>query len=453
MKFKIAFENVTTDDVSTPAVEPVTAVVQEPPAQDTLMEIEQDIQASTTDCAEEELCEQERAVVDAVAIENALNDIADEIEENHRVIEVSESLEDVQAIVSATPDGQTVDIPMLQTAANMAVAGTDADAQSIIPALETFKDKQLAVEAIGEKIALAASSIFESVKNMSDKFVTLVKNVFQSIARLENGLKQREEAIKTVTEKVTFTVKGSRYFQKNETEYVADTADYVKQLGDAVKFFSSWSTAVVKSVAAFDGSVIKFYATMFDREKSKAATKELYDAYVVDFAKSVRTLPGVKVTKDTKEVQSFATPNHLGGVVMQAELPKNIADFETGSRSDIRASIVQTNVRFGRDYLIHDKAAPAIEFTVTPADLKAIIQFDKQLLSSLKQYLNESYKSFKRVSTIAGGAPEKFVIPNSTLLVNRGMNHALFYTGWSRSYGENLLRSTFVVLDKAVKAA
>lgn len=422
------------------------AVTAEP-----ILEIEQDSKAAQDPVLD--LSEVEQMAERTISIESALNEIANELIENDRVIEVVDGLEDIQGIAKATPEGQTVDIPMLQAAANMAVAGTDADAQAIIPSLESFKDKNIAIEAIGEKIAAARHSIIESIKNVASKFVEVLKNIFGSIQQLEANLKKREQAVNQINTSVSFQLKGSRYLQKDKNNYVADGAEYVKLLGDSVKFYSAWSSVAIKSIADFDGSIGEWYRTVFSRKDSKDATKRLYESYTRDFGQGVRSLPGVTVVQSDKQTETFATPSLLGGVSLKATLPRTVVEFDGGDWSDLRSTVHQTTVRFEKDYLIHNKSTPSIVFNLSSKDLKTIVALNKQLLGDLKKYLNESYKRFKRWSDFALGGPENGIMPLSTLLVNKGMNNATWYISYSRTYGEGLLRSSSVVLDRAIAAS
>lgn len=456
---EVAGTNVDTAKENKPTVngDPATAaaedgtVVAGAEIQEEVLEIAADAKANQDPAVG--LDEIEQMAETIVAIESELNEISNELCENDRVIEVVDSLQDIQAITENTPEGQTVDMNMLQTAANMAVAGTDADADSIIPALETFKDKQLAVEAIGEKIKAASLSVLESVKNIGVKMANVLKNIFSTVGRFEEGLKAREKAVNAISANVSFQIKGSRYFQKDKNSYVANGAEYISSLTEAVKFYNSWSTMAVKSIADFDGSIGEWYRTLLSRKDSKDATRKLYDSYVKEFGQGVRSLPGVTEVAGDKQTHTFATPAMLGGVSMKASIPRNVVDYDTGSVFDVRASITQTKVVFDKDYYIHNKATPTIDFTLAPKDLKAIIAMDKQLLSDLKKYLNESYKRFKRWSDYNLGSPESPIAPNSTLLVAKGMNNAAWNVSYSRAYGEGLLRSTFIVLDKAIQAA
>ena len=296
---EVAGTNVDTAKENKPTVngDPATAAAEDGTAvagaeiQEEVLEIAADAKANQDPAVG--LDEIEQMAETIVAIESELNEISNELCENDRVIEVVDSLQDIQAITENTPEGQTVDMNMLQTAANMAVAGTDADADSIIPALETFKDKQLAVEAIGEKIKAATISILESVKNIGMKMTNVLKNIFTTVGRFEEGLKVREKAVNAISANVSFQIKGSRYFQKDQNSYVANGAEYISSLGEAVKFYNSWSAAAVKSIADFDGSVGEWYRSIFTRKDTSETSRKLYESYVKDFGQGVRGLPGV----------------------------------------------------------------------------------------------------------------------------------------------------------------
>ena len=120
-RFTIAFENEEVQKVQE---------IAEP------LEIETDIATDSQGTEDAGLDDLQKYVQEAIAIEQDMAEINEAIVDNDRVIEVTDNLEDIAAQVEAKPEGETVDIAMLQTAANMAVAGTDADAQAIIPSLE-----------------------------------------------------------------------------------------------------------------------------------------------------------------------------------------------------------------------------------------------------------------------------------------------------------------------------
>ncbi len=462
-RFKIAFENKddqvidhVDNDPANSNVDVAGINVDESPE----YEIEKDIAEGDPSVGLDEVQEMAERVV---AIEEALNEIADELGDNDRVLEVVDGLEDVQAIVENTPDGETVDIPMLQTAANMAVAGTDADAQDIIPALEAFKDKQLAVEAIGEKIKGALSSVVESIKNIGSKGLELVKSIFSVVKYLEDGIKSRASKIGSINSNVSFTVPSSRYFQKNKDSYVADGKDYIASLSEASKFYTAFSTSTSKLFAAFDGSIFEWYTTI--GADAKKANEKLYNAVVKDFGQGLKSLPGVTETSSNKSTQTFNSPVMLGGVSLTTTLPRHVIDFG-GKTSEIKATINETQYKFGKDYIFHNKSNRSIDFNLSKNDLNTIVKLSSTLLQDVKKFLDASAKSFKVFATLnAGSNPfggiksiqgqnvlETGIFGVGLLLINKGQNAATSYLSFTRAYGENLIRSAFIVLDKAIAA-
>lgn len=388
------------------------------------------------------------------ALEELHNEIISEIADNDRIIEITDGLQDVSTIVENTPAGQSVDLPMLQTAANMAVAGTDSDAASIIPSMESFKDKQLAMEEIGEKIKNALASVVESIKNIAGKFGNYVKNLFNVIRRLEQGIDERLgklNAVKGNAKEVSFEVSTGSYLQKNQNDFVVDSADYIKSLNQSIDFYKSWTAAVVPSVAAFDGSVSEYMRTIFSSKGTKDASKRLYESYIATFSQGLKNIPGVIKTESSKDSETYESPELLGGVKMVAKLPKNIADFDKDF-GNIRRTVAETSLSFDKQYMFHDKQSRKVEFKMTPSDIEKVLKAAKTNINTVKAYLDKSYKAFRFQALIQGVKINTPLTPVHTTIVNRGINHALTHVSFSRTYGERLTKSAMVVADKGIAA-
>jgi len=445
-RFTIAFENEEVQKVQE---------IAEP------LEIETDIAADTEAAGDTGLDAVQEYVQESIAIEQDMAEINEAIVDNDRVIEVTDNLEDIAAQVEAKPEGESVDIAMLQTAANMAVAGTDADAQAIIPSLESFKDKQLAVEAIGEKIKNALTAVFDSVKVIGDKLVTVVKNIFKTIGYLEKQLAEKEQAIQAITETVEFTVTGSDYTLVNG-KHVTDAKEYLTQYSKAVDFYKKWTASVIPSVTAFTGYFIKWYTKLFaGNEARMAAFKPLYDSYVKAFADSIIGLPGVEKYDENSEAVFYKTPQLLGNVVIDVSKARHIPEMDADAgNSELRSAIINTKVQFlDKSKLINTGGKTTIEMSMTPSQLKSLIAAQKTLLDEIKKYLNSEYKrnitigTAVKISNLGVKFPERTVIPATSVLLNRGVNHSAFYVSFSRKYGERLFHSGMIVLNKAIAAS
>ena len=76
----------------------------------------------------------EEEIAAILAVEELSEEIANDQAEVERSIEVADGLEDVATIAENIDQPSPTDIALIQTAANMAVAGTDGDATVLVPA-------------------------------------------------------------------------------------------------------------------------------------------------------------------------------------------------------------------------------------------------------------------------------------------------------------------------------
>lgn len=466
-RFSFAFENA---EVLAPGETPEAGEQPEP------LEIEVDMAQEDMD----ERAEGEEAGTDdasagpdimgeiqnAIAIEEALTELADELSDNDRVIEVTDGLTDIQDIVSSTPDGETVDIPMLQTAANMAVAGTDADAQSIIPAIEAFSDKKVALEAIGEKINSALESVLKGLTEIKTKSMALIARIFKQISFFEKELLKREAAIKELgTDKISFKMKLSKSLIKSHNEYVKDGQDYVKSLKSSVAFYKSFSSAMVDNLGKFDTMGMDWLKSIGNSDKAVERDSKYYDMYFDTFNGAVAKVAGVVKQAGTEGTSVMLSPELLCGFKMKATGPNTKPQFDGSTPAQRRDAVSSVRIDFVSSGMTADqkqvKNAGRLDFEMTKAELLAIVAQGKELLENSKKFLDARYKTFKLHSVIGYGpkttttfnlVPKympttlNFRIMNRAAVMGLAMNHNL------QKYTTALFSSAFAVIDAAVRA-
>jgi hypothetical protein len=93
-----------------------------------------------------------------------------------RQLEIHNALEDLAEIASTIDTPTPREVALFQTAANMAVAGTDNEATDILPAMEAFKP--LALEGFTDKIKESIKKIIQYFKDMWNKFSDWIKSLF-----------------------------------------------------------------------------------------------------------------------------------------------------------------------------------------------------------------------------------------------------------------------------------
>jgi hypothetical protein len=92
-------------------------------------------------------------------------EINHDLAESERVIQVSDALEDLAFVASTIEKATPAEAALMETAGNMAVAGTDVEPDAIIPAMEGYVGRTIATEGIKE----TAKNIWEAIVLFVDK--------------------------------------------------------------------------------------------------------------------------------------------------------------------------------------------------------------------------------------------------------------------------------------------
>lgn len=129
-------------------------------------------------------------------IQQGQDGLVSDIKDLDRAEDISEALEDLAMIASNIDEMTPERIALFQTAANMAVAGTDMDAAAILPSMEALKDKALALEGFFDTIKTVLSNIGKAIMALIEKIIDFVKGIFSATARYATKLKNLKEKIK-----------------------------------------------------------------------------------------------------------------------------------------------------------------------------------------------------------------------------------------------------------------
>lgn len=466
-RFKIAFEN--EGEVQNPAEDQPEALVDMTP-----VEVDTELAAEAEPAPE--VAEDGTAVEapveleavsnpeDVLAIEELTEEVTGEVAENDHVEEVASGLEDLATIAGQIDEPTPVENALIQTAANMAVAGTDTDADAVIPAIESFKDKKLAVEQLTQKVQVARESILDSAKTIYGKIKDLIKKIFVFTYRMESKVKEAKELLveakKSKVKEVTVKVRASRFFMKDAKTQVADADDYLKSLSESVKVFDKFSSAAVKSVIDFNGSVGEWFKTFFDKKGTTEASVRLYDAFVGDFVSKAAKLPGLEKTASKDGVETYTSGKLLGSYGFTVSVPLNIPklkvqDDKILNSDEARVSVRQAGVRFSRTALMPvGDVKSSIEFTFDAKKIEQLITASEAALQVFKKFLNESYKSFSNQALyVEGSKVNTPITPLHTTLVNSGINNAITVATYAKSYSANLTSGPLGLAMTALKSS
>ena len=148
--------------------------------------------------------EEEQVLMDEAATDAA--EVDKDLGESERVIEVSDALEDLAVIADGIEEATPAEAALIETAGDMAVAGTDVQPEEVVPAMESYIGRRIATEgiretarAIWESIQRWVKSIWEKIEKFFYKLFGVIPGMRKRIAALE---KRVDEAVgKKVEEK------------------------------------------------------------------------------------------------------------------------------------------------------------------------------------------------------------------------------------------------------------
>lgn len=315
-----------------------------------------------------------------------------DLREAERIVEVANALEDLAIKAGSVDELSDSEAALLESAGDMAVAGTDTAPDEIVPAMESFKDAdgkilgKVVMENFREKADRVWQNIKKILKEIWEKIAQFFYKIFGTIPRKRKALKsllEKVEASHSLSrEQAKFTVAGARFM------YVG--ANALKTAGayeGALKEFVATAKWVyddhVGHIKATSDEIAK-HLEQFDVEKPTEATAAVAKALVNN---RVKALPGLGSASAGSRWSNFEVQKGhdlLGGQALFHLTPK-----KTEGASDLAI------LDYARQAMVQlapssDKAAPtgqSIEFqTMTQAEMIDSIKLVEKLLDYMEGY-------------------------------------------------------------------
>jgi hypothetical protein len=224
---------------------------------------------------EEEAIMLDEAATDAAAVDQDLN-------EAERVVQVADALEDLATVAGSSEELSGKEGALLETAGNMAVAGTDVDPEEVVPAMESFKEGdvisgKLAMEDFKEKARTMWENIKRMLKEIWEKITNFFYKIFGTIPRLRRSLESLrgkiEEAQRKTKGEAKFSAGASRYMFVGTTA-IKTAAGLESGLDDVLKAAEYVYGGYVDGLKTAGNSISKALEE-FDPEKPAEATGKL----------------------------------------------------------------------------------------------------------------------------------------------------------------------------------
>ena len=124
-----------------------------------------------------------------------------ELDDMERISDISDAMEDLAEIAGGIEKLNPNESALIDTAANMAVAGSGQTGEEIIPCMEAFIGRRIATESI-ERIKESAKKIWESIKkfltSVWEKITEFFYKTFSTIPNIRKNIESVKEKIKSI---------------------------------------------------------------------------------------------------------------------------------------------------------------------------------------------------------------------------------------------------------------
>lgn len=142
---------------------------------------------------------EEEAIV-ADEINQHLADVTDAENHSERLGDIIVTMGDVETVVSNTPEIGTIEESLISAVADMAVAGSDADPETVASDLLPPAEG-LSAEGIADTVKNTLRRIWQAVKDAMAKMWGHVKAFFARVKEFISGTKRRIDALRELHEK------------------------------------------------------------------------------------------------------------------------------------------------------------------------------------------------------------------------------------------------------------
>lgn len=298
--------------------------------------------------------EEQDLIVEAAADEAAVNNDLAQVE---RISDMSDALEDLAVVTDGmAEDGPTdTEAALVDTMANMAVAGTDVEAEEIVPAMESFGGKRMrySAESIRERAKAIWESIRKFLKQIWEKITAFFYKIFGTIPALRRRLQDLKKRIQdnsknTIDQKKITVTTGVASLSVNYKTPTSDT-DVRKNLSTMVTACKAVYTDILDEGIKM-GNIVLDAINDFDPVEPDASLQKLVPALAILQKKNTSGLgfTGVSGNRfgDGYEAQlSDPLPGNISIVLKRAKkMPTtttSVSSLEELSKFD--TGIVQTS--------------------------------------------------------------------------------------------------------------
>jgi len=275
---------------------------------------------------EEEMLIADQANTDASEIREA-------VAESTRTLEVSDALNDLAETAGRITEATSTELELVERAAQVAVAGTDRDPSALVPAIEQYLGKPIAMEDFKETAKKMFEFIMGILKKIRDKIMSFFKSAvvipaqIQRLEAVESKLKEANEeavvasSIKMLENRATKETPANKALAINGVVNLRPQAifDGLVGLDEALK--ESFERGLVLASRRI-GEVIQAMKQFDFKSERRYTTVPLYESFIKE--PSIAMKGGKTSEEDGYEV--VTSPPLIGNFAIVSRKWKGSAD-------------------------------------------------------------------------------------------------------------------------------
>lgn len=411
--------------------------------------------------------EEEIVMLDEAAQDQA--SVAADLAETDRILEVSDSLEDLAVIADGIEEATPAEVALIENAGDMAVAGTDVDPEEVIPAMESYIGRRISTEGIKEKAKQIWESIIRFLKSIWEKIEGFVYKTVGTIPRLRKSIEALEaniEALGSAKAGKEIEIKSgvtSLSVNGAPIKSAAELATALSHTEAAAKFVFGPYIDTVVSRGDKTAKAIGDFDVNQPEDSAKVLVKALREM-------KMPAMPGMKADGKNRISDFYCATgdNQLGNVRL-------LAKVYTGEDDVSVLGVLNRQRRSGIELTASDtpvKADATIKMApLTTAAMTSVLKTSKEILKSLEDFergtrkkavkktqadiSSAADKATKTMDAKAEGANEAVAVAYYRALVNFGPAYARWVQSPAlaqMSTAMTAVRATCMVVQKSLSS-
>lgn len=315
-------------------------------------------------------------------------EIETHLEENDRVLDTVDALENLVEIIKTLPEELSPsEQALIQSNLQMAVAGTDGSPSDILPSVESFNNRTVAMEGISDSIKNAISSVFHSNDVILNKTERRFSMFLSQVSKIKDRISEWNEFLNDITDKDAedFTIYLGRHVE-GSAGIVTTRDDLMKSYFKDTELLRTLIESVEQNGVVIDGLLSSALRSFTSRSKYKETLENSYTTVRNDFLGKLASKKPFTKKQDKGNVTLHTTDNLLGMNKFVISVPK------TESLVDLSSKEIGSAIS-GLDFaMVRDPGQATNEqrkkFQFAPFRLSEI----KELISDIEETNRQLYK-------------------------------------------------------------